>query len=117
MASYSKEGLAFIRKVNNEWIYSVVSRGLSDVFDITPTELEKEINNHEFARKRVVNRKKYEMFTKAFGLFAKEKKNFEASLEVYDSNHQPLTLYLSFTCVDGLSNNIEYILRSTLMRW
>ena len=116
VASYSKEGLAFIRKVNNEWIYSVVSRGLSDVFDITPTELEKEINNHEFARKRVVNRKKYEMFTKAFGLFAKEKKNFEASLEVYDSNHQPLTLYLSFTCVDGLSNNIEYILRSTLMR-
>ena len=115
MASYSKEGLAFIRKVDNQYIYSVMSSGLSDVFDITPSELEREINDREFARKRVVNRKKYDAFTKSFLEYTKEKKNFEASFEVYDCNRQPLTLHLSFTCVDGLSNNIEYILRTTFV--
>ena len=115
VANYSKEGLAFIRKVNDQYIYSVVSRGLSDVFDITPLELEKEINNQEFARKRVVNRKKYDMFKKAFQAYTKEKKNFEARIEVYDSNRQPLTVVLSFTCVDDLSNNIEYILRTSFI--
>ena len=116
IANYSKEGLAFIRKVNNEYIYSVVSRGLSDVFDITPFELENEINNHEFARKRVVNRKKYELFAKAFKTYTSQKKNFEANIDVYDSNRQPLNIVLNFTCVSDLSNNIEYILRSTYKR-
>ena len=90
-----------------------MSRGLSDLFDITPIELEEELNSNEFARKHVVNRKKYEMLLKAFHDYANHKKNFEASLEVYDSNRQPVTLTLNYTCVSDLSNNIEYILRTT----
>ena len=105
--------MAFIRKVNNVFIYSVVSRGLSDIFDIAPEQLEQELNNGEFGRKRVVNRRKLDLFKKTFAEFAAQKKNFEAHLEVYDSNRQPITLHLSFTCVSDLSNNIEYILRST----
>ena len=113
IANYSRDGIAFIRKVNNEYLYSVMSRGLSDLFDITPIELEEELNSNEFARKHVVNRKKYEMLLKAFHDYANHKKNFEASLEVYDSNRQPVTLTLNYTCVSDLSNNIEYILRTT----
>ena len=93
-----------------------MSRGLSDLFDIAPLELEQEFNSNEFARKRVVNRKKYEMLVKAFYDYASQKKNFEASIDVYDSNRQPVTLTLSYTCVSDLSNNIEYILRSTYQR-
>ena len=113
VSHYSKDGMAFIRKVNNVFIYSVVSRGLSDIFDIAPEQLEQELNNGEFGRKRVVNRRKLDLFKKTFAEFAAQKKNFEAHLEVYDSNRQPITLHLSFTCVSDLSNNIEYILRST----
>ena len=116
IANYSRDGIAFIRKVNNEYLYSVVSRGLSDLFDIAPLELEQEFNSKEFARKRVVNRKKYEMLVKAFYNYASQKKNFEANIDVYDSNRQPVTLTLNYTCVSDLSNNIEYILRSTYRR-
>ena len=115
VANYSKDSIVFLRKVNNEWIYSVVSRGLADIFDITPYQLEEELNNNEFARKHVINRRKYELFKKEFAKMAAEKKNFEATIDVYDSNRQPVTINLSFTCVDGISNNIEYILRTTFM--
>ena len=115
VANYSNDTIAFIRTVNNEFIFSIVSRGLSDVFDITPSELEKEINEGEFARKRVVNRRNYDLYKKTFAKFAAEKKNFEANIDVYDSNRQPLTLHMSFTCVSGVSNNISYILRTTIL--
>ena len=113
VANYSKDSIVFLRKVSNQWIYSVVSRGLADIFDITPAQLEEELNNREFARKHVSNRRKYDLFIKEFEKYAAEKRNFEASIDVYDSNRQPILIHLSFTCVDGLSNNIEYILRTT----
>ena len=115
VALYSKDSIAFLRKVNDEWIYSVASRGLADVFDITPQELEEELNKHEFSRKRVANRKKYDLFKETFAKFASEKKNFEASIDVYDNMHHIITLHLSFAYVSDVSNNIAYILRTTFV--
>lgn len=112
IANYSKDSLIFIRKLNNQWFYSVASRGLSDLFDITPMELEKELNSGEFAKKRIVKRNKYEEYKKAFETFAKNNGNFEAELDVLDSNHHVVKLHLSMTCVSGQSNNIAYILRT-----
>ena len=113
LANYSKDGIAFIRKVNDKYIYSVVSRTIADLFDITPDQLEHELNNDEFARKHVVNRRKHELFKKVFQEYAMQRKNFEATLEVYDAHHTPVHLHLSFTCVSDLSNNIEYFMRAT----
>ena len=115
IANYSKDSLIFLRKVSNIWYYSVASRGLADLFDITPAEFEKELNEREFARKRVVNRKKYEEFMNAFHSFADKKRNFEGSLDVYDSSHHVVTLHLTFTCVSGQSNNIAYVLRASFI--
>ena len=115
LANYSKEGISFLRKVNNEWTYSVASRGLADVFDITPAELERELNTREFVRKRVVNRKKYDQFVEAFHKITENKGNFEGVLDVYDSSHHVVTLRLSYTCVSGQSNNVAYVLRVTYL--
>ena len=113
IANYSKDSLIFIRKVSDNWFYSVASRGLSDLFDITPAEFEKELNEREFARKHVVNRKKYEEFMNVFHSFADKKRNFEGTLDVYDSSHHVVSLHITFTCVSGQSNNIAYVLRAT----
>ena len=113
IANYSRDGMVFVRKINNRFVYTVASRSISDLFDISPEELEKELNSDDFSRKRVVNRRKLDVFRKSFAEFAAEKKNFEANLEVYDSNRQPVNLHIVFTCVSDLSNNIEYILRTT----
>ena len=113
IANYSKDSLVFIRKVDDKLIYSVASRGLSDIFDITPAQFEQELNNNEFAKKHVVNRKKYEEFMKSFYAFARKKGNFEGEFEVYDSNHHIVMLRVVFTCVSGQSNNIAYVLRAT----
>ena len=91
----------------------MASRGLSDIFDITPAEFEKELNEREFAKKRVVNRKKHEEFMMAFRELAKKKGNFEGDVEVFDSSHHIVVLHVTFTCVSGQSNNIAYILRAT----
>ena len=113
IANYSKDSLMFLRKVSSAWYYSVASRGLADLFDITPAEFEKELNEREFARKRVVNRKKYDEFMKAFHSFVDKKGNFEGTLDVYDSMHHIVTLHLTFTCVSGQSNNIAYVVRAS----
>ena len=113
IANYSKDTMVFLRKVDKNWIFSVASRGLADLFDITPMELEREFNEHEFARKHVVNRKDYDEFSRAFTSFAEKKGNFEGVLDVYDSTHHVVSLRLSFTCVSGQSNNIAYVLRTT----
>ena len=105
--------MIFLRKVSSNWYYSVASRGLADLFDITPAEFEKELNEREFARKRIVNRKKYDEFMKAFHSFADKKGNFEGTLDVYDSMHHIVTLHVTFTCVSGQSNNIAYVLRAS----
>ena len=112
VASYSKEGLTFIKKANNEIHYSVASSGIADLLDITPEQLEIELNNGEFSKKRVVNRRKYDVFKKTFAEFSKDNKNFEATIDIYDAHHQPITLHLSFTCVSEMANNIQYILRT-----
>ena len=113
IANYSKDSLVFLRKVDGKWIYSVASRGLADIFDITPAELERELNNHEFARKHVVNRKKYDELVKAFFSFAEKKGNFRGSFEVFDGSHHIVTLNVEYTCVSGQSNNIAYVLRTS----
>jgi len=112
IANYSKEGLTFVRKVDNEMFYSVASSGIADLLDITPEQLEMELNNGDFAKKRVVNRRKYDAFRKAFLEFSEQNKNFEAALEVYDAHHRPIVLNLAFTCVSDMANNIQYILRT-----
>ena len=115
MANYSKDSIVFMRIVDNVWLYSVPCRGLADIFDISPADLEEELNIKEFARKRVVNRKKFDIIAKALVECAKEKKSFETNLDVFDSGRHPVTLHLSFSCVSGLSNNIAYILRTTYL--
>ena len=113
IANYSKDSLIFLRKIDNKWIYSVASRGLADVFDITPSELERELNENEFAKKRVVNRKKFEGFIQSFEQLSTENRNFECNFDVYDSSHHVVVLHLNFTCVSDLTNNIQYILHAT----
>lgn len=116
VSNYSKDSMMFLKRVNGVYTFSVASRGLADVFDITPTELENELNSGEFVKKRLVNRKQYEQVSKGLISFASENKSFEATLDVYDSNHQPVVLKMSFTCVSGVSNNIEYIVRATIIK-
>ena len=115
IANYSKDSLVFLRKVDGKWIYSVASRGLADIFDITPAELEQELNNHEFARKHIVNRKKYDELVKAFLSFAEKKGNFRGTFDVFDGSHHIVTLNVEYTCVSGQSNNIAYVLRASYL--
>ena len=113
IADYSKDSLMFLRKLGDNWIYSVASRGLADIFDITPAELEKELNEREFAKKRVVNRKKYEEFKASFFTLSQRKGNFEGDIEVYDSSHHVVSVHAIYSCVTGQSNNIAYVVRAT----
>ena len=113
-ANYSTDGQTYIKKVGDRMVFSVASRNISDIFDITPEQLEEELNNGEFVKRHVANRRKYDQFNKAFIDYTSQNKNFEASIDVYDSHRQVISLYLGFTSVSDLTNNIAYIMKARI---
>ena len=114
ISRYSDDNIIFIRRINEKWVYSVASHGLSDVFGLTPKELEEEMNNGRFAQ-RVTPKKAMKEFMQESEAFAKAEKDFEKVLAIKDKSGKAKQIKLMFTCVHKLSNNIEYILKTEVL--
>ena len=74
IAKYGHDNMIFIRKVYDKWVYTVASHGLSDLFNLSPKELELELNDGRFA-KRIIDRNELNKFMKQVEKYAKEKKD------------------------------------------
>ena len=115
VAQYSLDNLLFINWVNEKMRFTVVSHGLSDIFGITPKELENELNSDLFAN-RVVNIKQLDELDKKVAKNSGKNADFESALEVYDKDHNKLKLKLVFTCVRNITYNINYILKCEVVK-
>ena len=114
ISDLSIDNLIFITRIYHEWHYSVISHGLSDVFNLSPIELENELNEGLFA-KRVVDQKGFKKFMVDVEEYVKEKKNFTHDLEVYDKDHKKVNIHLQFTCVNDGASNIDYVLKTKIV--
>ena len=114
VAKYSNDNMIFIKKVYDKWVYLVISHGLSDVLDLSPSELEIELNNGQFA-KRILNQKELKAFMTQSEMFYNKNMDFTQQFEIYDNHHNKVMIHLSFSCVKGQSNNIDYILRTKIV--
>ena len=98
----------------DKWVYNVASHGLADLFNLSPKELEEEMNNGRFA-KRVINRDDLAKLMREGEELVKSKKNFKRVFVVLDKNEKERKIELSFTYVDDLTNNIVYVLNSKII--
>ena len=114
VAEYSKDNLILISKVDKKWHYTVISHGLSDVIGLSPSQLEKELNDGSFA-KRVVPQKALADFMKEASALAKEKKEFSHEFIILDSHKKKRKLKLSFRPVNDETKNTEYILQCEMI--
>ena len=114
IAKYSKDNMIFVKKTYDKWVYNVASHGLADLFNLSPKELEEEMNNGRFA-KRVINRDDLAKLMREGEELVKSKKNFRRVFVVLDKNKKERKIELSFTYVDDLTNNIVYVLNSRII--
>lgn len=113
-AKYSNDNFILIKKVYDKWKYHVVSHGLADVFNLTPSQLEEELNNGRFAH-RVINIKELKRFMQNVLTLTKSKENFSQVFEVYDKDRNKVKLKMDFVCVKDIATNYEYIMRSKII--
>ena len=109
IAKYSKDNLIFVKRINNKWIYTVASHGLSDVLNLSPKELEIELNNGNFA-KRVVDKEKLSRFMKDVINYSNKNMDFSDSFEIRVNDNKIVKLEIKFICVKEMVNNIKYIM-------
>ena len=114
VSEFSEDNLIFIRKRLGRWSYSVASHKLADVFGLSPKELEEEMNNGKFAD-RVMDREELSKFMEKVTSLTENKENFEHELLIKDKNDKPRKILLSFHCVSGRFNNIEYVMRTKVL--
>ncbi len=114
ISNYSHENMIFITKVYDKWVYHVVSHGLADIIGLNPQELEKELNNGNFA-KRVTPQKELKQFMIDSREHADKQEEFNQVFTIYDKNHKKIDIKLSLTPVKDKSININYILRTSIL--
>lgn len=114
IAQYSNDNMILVRRIYEKWQYSVISHGLSDVLNLSPKELEEELNNGKFA-KRILNQKQFKKFMSETKVHNEKQEDFKTTLEIYDKNHNILKLELSFHSVHNEANNIKYILNTKVI--
>lgn len=115
ITKYSKDNLIFVKRVNEKWIYKVVSHGLSDVVGLTPKELEDQMNNGQFA-KRVLNQEEFGKFMKNVVLYSKANKDFKFVAQINDVNGELINVELDFHCVKKLTDNIRYVINTSIIK-
>ena len=114
IAKYSKDNLIFIKNVEGKWRYHVASHGLSDVFGLTPEQLQEEMNDGRFA-KRVVGKKELASFMEESRKNAGEKKDFSHAFNIKAKDGKPKKIELSFFYVGDKTANVDYLLRSAIL--
>ena len=115
IAEYSTDNMIFISRRLNRWHYTVISHSLSDLIGLSPSELEEELNNGQFAAKRVTSQKDLKDFMRKSEKNAEEKKNFTQRFEVVGKAGNKVSIELEFTNVSNETNNVEYIMNTKLV--
>ena len=115
IANNSIDNMIFISIVGGKFKFNVVSHGLSDIFGITPKDLERELNESTFFKRVSQGKVKVEELDNLVLTNANKKKDFEKTIEVYDKDNRKIKLRLNFICVIEQTSNIYYMLRCDVL--
>ena len=113
ISHYSSDSFIFVSRVGDHWQYRVASHGLSSLIELTPEQLEQEMNDGRFA-KRVSRKDNLQGFMVEVEQNAKAKKNFTHDFHIRGKKGKNVPVRLEFTYVGDSSNSVLYILRASV---
>ena len=114
-SSYSNDNLIFVRRINDEWRFTVASNGLSEVFHLPTEVIEEEINNGK-SENHFVNKSDYKLMMDEMEKAYQEKVGFTKDFDFYDTDNNIVRLHLIFVRVGGLDSSIQYIINSKVIK-
>ena len=110
VSEYSTDNMILVSIINKKFRFNVISHNLSDLFGITPSELEQELNNATFV-KRCVNPKEIHEINQDALKLASKHKEFEKIISIYDKDNNKVKLKVDFLCVADAADNVAYIIK------
>ena len=110
ISEYSTDNMVLVSIINKKFKFNVVSHNISDLFGITPNELEKELNDSSFI-KRCVNLKEILVINKEALTLASKHKEFSKTVTVIDKDNNKVKINIDFLCVADDADNVAYILK------
>ena len=104
---YSNTSVIFIKKMDNKWIYDVVTIRKLKGFDLTTDDFERELNDGSFANRipSVRERAIYENALRSL----EQGKNIAFEINLLDNNNASHKLSMKFDYVKDETNNIIYV--------
>ena len=113
-SKHSHENLVFVTKVDNHWRFNVASHGLSEVFNMTSEQLEKEMDSGE-SKKQFTNPKDYDELMQCFEECYQSKKPITKELSFKGENNKTIKLLLNIAYVGDVSATIDLIINSKVI--
>lgn len=111
ITEYSTDNMILASVINKKFRFNVISHTLSDLLGITPSELEKELNDSSFIN-RCVNPKEVAEINKEALKLASKHKEFNKIVTVYDKDNNKVKIDIEFLCVADDADNVAYILKA-----
>lgn len=111
ITEYSTDNMILVSVINKKFRFNVISHTLSDLLGITPSELEKELNDSSFINRCVNPKEVAEIYKEALKLASKHKE-FNKIVTVYDKDNNKVKIDIEFLCVADDADNVAYILKA-----
>lgn len=111
ITEYSTDNMILVSVINKKFRFNVISHTVSNLLGITPSELEKELNDSSFI-KRCVNPKEMAEINKEALKLAGKHKEFNKIVTVYDKDNNKVKINVEFLCVADDADNVAYILKA-----
>lgn len=111
ITEYSTDNMILVSVINKKFRFNVISHTVSNLLGITPSELEKELNDSSFI-KRCVNPKEIVEINKDALKLAGKHKEFNKIVTVYDKDNNKVKINVEFLCVADDADNVAYILKA-----
>lgn len=115
MSEYSTDSMIFISCLNKKLVFNVVSHGLSDIYGVTPKQLEDQLNNEAFYHHSYGGESQIKELDSELFKNAKKKKDFEKIITVIDKNNEKIKVRLKFNYVADKTYNIDYIMNCEIV--
>ncbi len=107
ISQYSDDSFAFLKKVNDKWVYKLVAYGLYSKIGLTKDSLEEELNSGAFYKRFKGNQ--YQKIHKIANNYNfKDPFTYEASIKKNDGEY--IDVEMTFIPTNDVANNIKYMI-------
>ena len=110
ISSFSSETIIFLRKYNEDWLFTVSSYSLGGELQLNKEEFQNLFDKKQ-VYKLFASRTYFDSLYKKISLMIKENQTFSLTLKLLNRYREVVTVNVKFTPVPDQSKNIKYIIQ------